>query len=570
MTERPAQILVAGVGNSWLQDDGFGGEVVRRAQGARAADRRDGRGLRYRRPRSRLRGDARLRRARAARREPPGRRRPARSTCSSREEAEIAAGIEDGEMIDPHAMDPQTVLRFVRAVSAAGRASVVVIACEPGEVEEPGMGLTPEVAAAVDRARRPRRSRRSRAARPTRRRERGLTHARALAGRCGDRHGGSAMPAGRRVLLVHLRLGDCARWCPTRSTFYFEHVARGTLCEGARWSTRWSPRGWAATTCGHEWELEVAVVPLPAVRARGRRGRGGRGVRGRVDRGRGGQHAPREGPRRRGRARRQQHDRARQPRRLRPPRRGRRQPDGRARRRQDGAARAGARSRSATASASACSRATSRARSTPTGSPSLHVPVTQINTGAGFGGECHLDANMVRSALPSRAARRDRPARDRERRQPRLPGRVPRRRGRARDGRVGHRGRGQAAQVPADVPRVRARAGQQGRPAAAPRHRPRRAARTTSTPCIPTWRRMVVSARTGEGVDDVRRLAGRALARRAAAPCVTPRRRGPAASGSSAVWPRAARPARPLRRRGGAHRASSATPWPSASRAAAG
>ena len=32
---------------------------------------------------------------------------------------------------------------------------------------------------------------------------------------------------------------------------------------------------------------------------------------------------------------------------------------------------------------------------------SLHVPVVQLNTGAGFGGECHLDANMVRSALPS-------------------------------------------------------------------------------------------------------------------------------------------------------------------------
>jgi hydrogenase nickel incorporation protein HypB len=29
----------------------------------------------------------------------------------------------------------------------------------------------------------------------------------------------------------------------------------------------------------------------------------------------------------------------------------------------------------------------------------LHVPVAQLNTGAGFGGECHLDANMVRSAL---------------------------------------------------------------------------------------------------------------------------------------------------------------------------
>ncbi len=32
---------------------------------------------------------------------------------------------------------------------------------------------------------------------------------------------------------------------------------------------------------------------------------------------------------------------------------------------------------------------------------SLHVPVTQLNTDPTFGGECHLDANMVRSAIPS-------------------------------------------------------------------------------------------------------------------------------------------------------------------------
>ena len=31
----------------------------------------------------------------------------------------------------------------------------------------------------------------------------------------------------------------------------------------------------------------------------------------------------------------------------------------------------------------------------------LHIPVTQLNTDSGFGGECHLDANMVRSALPA-------------------------------------------------------------------------------------------------------------------------------------------------------------------------
>jgi len=31
----------------------------------------------------------------------------------------------------------------------------------------------------------------------------------------------------------------------------------------------------------------------------------------------------------------------------------------------------------------------------------FHIPVVQLNTGSGFGGECHLDANMVRSALTS-------------------------------------------------------------------------------------------------------------------------------------------------------------------------
>ena len=32
---------------------------------------------------------------------------------------------------------------------------------------------------------------------------------------------------------------------------------------------------------------------------------------------------------------------------------------------------------------------------------SLHVPVIQLNTDPSFGGECHLDANMVRSAIPA-------------------------------------------------------------------------------------------------------------------------------------------------------------------------
>jgi hydrogenase nickel incorporation protein HypB len=31
----------------------------------------------------------------------------------------------------------------------------------------------------------------------------------------------------------------------------------------------------------------------------------------------------------------------------------------------------------------------------------FHVPIVQLNTDSGFGGECHLDANMVRSAIPA-------------------------------------------------------------------------------------------------------------------------------------------------------------------------
>ena len=31
----------------------------------------------------------------------------------------------------------------------------------------------------------------------------------------------------------------------------------------------------------------------------------------------------------------------------------------------------------------------------------MHIPVVQLNTDSGFGGECHLDANMVRSAIPA-------------------------------------------------------------------------------------------------------------------------------------------------------------------------
>jgi hydrogenase maturation protease len=66
-------------------------------------------------------------------------------------EEEVEAGIEDGQVINPHAMDPQTVLRFVKTIGA-WPGKVVVIACEPAQVEEMGLGLSDEVARAVDGA----------------------------------------------------------------------------------------------------------------------------------------------------------------------------------------------------------------------------------------------------------------------------------------------------------------------------------------------------------------------------------------------------------------------------------
>ena len=144
------QILVAGIGNAWLRDDGFGGEVIKRLQhrelppGVSVGDfATGGLDLAY----EVMRGYDALVLVDVSRQ---GGEPGTLYVMEAREE-DVAADIEDGAMVDPHGMDPATVLRFVRAVGGwPGR--VLVIACEPASVEDVGMGLTPEVAAAVDRA----------------------------------------------------------------------------------------------------------------------------------------------------------------------------------------------------------------------------------------------------------------------------------------------------------------------------------------------------------------------------------------------------------------------------------
>ena len=127
-----------------------------------------------------------------------------------------------------------------------------------------------------------------------------------------------------------------------------------------------------------------------------------------------------------------------------------------------------------------------------------------------------------RAARPD--ARRDRPADRRERRQPRLPGRVQDRRGRQGDGHLGHRGRGQAAQVPADVPLLRARRRSTRSTCSRTSTSTSRSSSTTSTPSTRASRTMLVSAKTGEGVDAFREwlVGGRGAS---AGPSVSPPRR---------------------------------------------
>ena len=148
--QRERRILVAGVGNAWLRDDGFGGEVARRLEGmelpAGVAVMDAGTGgldLAY----EVMRGYDGLVLVDVSRQGGE----PGTLYVMEPDEASIEGGIEDGDTINPHAMDPQTMLRFVKSVGAwPGR--VVVIACEPADVGELGFGLSEQVQAAVERA----------------------------------------------------------------------------------------------------------------------------------------------------------------------------------------------------------------------------------------------------------------------------------------------------------------------------------------------------------------------------------------------------------------------------------
>jgi hydrogenase maturation protease len=147
---RERQVLVAGIGNAWLSDDGFGGEVARKLaerelpSGVSALDAgTGGLSLAY----EVMRGYDALVLVDVSRQGGE----PGTLYVMEVSEADVEAGIEDGAVLDPHGMDPQTVLRFVRSVGG-WPGKVVVVACEPADVEAIAMELSPQVEAVVEKA----------------------------------------------------------------------------------------------------------------------------------------------------------------------------------------------------------------------------------------------------------------------------------------------------------------------------------------------------------------------------------------------------------------------------------
>ena len=260
--QRERRILVAGVGNAWLRDDGFGGEVARRLEGmelpAGVAVMDAGTGgldLAY----EVMRGYDALVLVDVSRQGGE----PGTLYVMEPDEASIDGGIEDGDTINPHAMDPadDAALRQVGRRLAG-----------PGGGDRLRAGATSRSSASASPSRcRPRSSGRSTwSPRPSASCRRGVARggrvggARAVAEQRGGEHGGQARrrPAGDAWSAC--ASAASARWCRTRSSST-SGSSPATRCARARgWRWRSCPRRFAATdaaTSGRSRSRRSAAPP---------------------------------------------------------------------------------------------------------------------------------------------------------------------------------------------------------------------------------------------------------------------------------------------------------------------
>jgi hydrogenase nickel incorporation protein HypA/HybF len=69
---------------------------------------------------------------------------------------------------------------------------------------------------------------------------------------------------GQKVVVVSLRVGRLRQVVPDTLEFYFEFVARGTVCEGARLEQELVEALLRCNQCGHEWAIEIPAFRCPA------------------------------------------------------------------------------------------------------------------------------------------------------------------------------------------------------------------------------------------------------------------------------------------------------------------
>jgi len=140
------RILVAGIGNVFLGDDGFGVEVARRLQGERLGDGVEVadfgiRGVHLAYELAYGGYDAVILADAVSRGGAPG------TLCAIEVDP---CSVSEGVNADAHSLTPDAVLAWVRQVGGnIGR--VVVVGCEPATLEE-SMGLSDPVSAAVEKA----------------------------------------------------------------------------------------------------------------------------------------------------------------------------------------------------------------------------------------------------------------------------------------------------------------------------------------------------------------------------------------------------------------------------------
>jgi hydrogenase nickel incorporation protein HypA/HybF len=69
--------------------------------------------------------------------------------------------------------------------------------------------------------------------------------------------------AGRRVMVVNLRVGRLRQVVPDTLEFYFEFVARDSVCDGARLVQEVVPARLRCHTCDHQWDIEIPAFRCP-------------------------------------------------------------------------------------------------------------------------------------------------------------------------------------------------------------------------------------------------------------------------------------------------------------------